>query len=83
MPPKRPSDAAPATPKKFKPDSHPIPPIISSPKKTSSPWSSSEEKKFLEAIDKIVKSSLWAELRAMMELERGARMGLDHIGMLW
>jgi len=61
MPPKRPSDTTPTTPKKSNPG--PIPPITSSPKKASSPWSSSEEQKFLEVIDKIVKASLWAELK--------------------
>jgi hypothetical protein len=79
MPPKRPSDSAPTTPKKPKPDSNPISPTTSSPKKTSSPWSNSEEKTFLEAIDKIVKLNLWAELKGDDEVgKRGANGVRSH-----
>jgi hypothetical protein len=79
MPPKGPSETTPTTPKKLKSESDPIPPITSSPKKTSSPWSNSEEKKFLEAIDKIVKLNLWAELKGDDEVgKRGANGVRSH-----
>jgi hypothetical protein len=75
MPPKRPSDSAPTTPKKLKSDSDSTP-TTSSPKKI---WSNSEEQKFLEAIDKIVKSSLWAELKGDEEVgKRGANGVRSH-----
>jgi hypothetical protein len=76
MPPKRPSETTPTTPKKPKSDSDPT---TSSPKKTSSPWSDSEEKKFLEAIDRIVKPNLWAELKGDDEVgKRGANGVRSH-----
>jgi len=76
MPPKRPSDSAPTTFKRPKPDSNPISPSTSSPKKT---WSNSEEQKFLEAIDKIVKLYLWAELKGDDEVgKRGANGVRSH-----
>jgi hypothetical protein len=76
MPPKRPSDVTPTTPKKVQSDSDPISPTAFSPKKT---WSNSEEKKFLEAIDRTVKMNLWAELKGGDEVgKRGANGVRSH-----
>jgi len=79
MPPKRPLDTLPSTPKKTKSDSDTTSPPTPSPKKTSSSWSASEEKKFLEKIDKIVKSNIWAELKFDDEVgKRGANGVRSH-----
>jgi len=76
MPPKRPADSAPTTPKKLKSDPDPISPTTSSPKES---WSDSEEQKFLEAIDKIVILNLWAELKGDDEVgKRGANGVRSH-----
>lgn len=79
MPPKRQSDSEsdPITPKKPKP--RPTSGDSGSAKKTSSSWSASEEKIFLEAIDRLVKSNLWAELKGDQEVgKRGANGVRSH-----
>jgi hypothetical protein len=79
MPPKRPSETIPTTPKKLKSDPNPIPPTYS-PKKT---WSNSEEQKFLEAIDQIVKLNLWAELKGDDEVGKRGANGVRSHRRLW
>jgi len=50
--------------------------VTTSPKKT---WSASEEKKFLEAIDKLMISGLWGELKSDDEVaKRGANGVRSH-----
>ena len=88
MQPKRPLDSKPIpeTPKKTKIEStNPISSATStptkaeaspSPKKTSSAWSPLEEQKFLEAIDRLVKIGLWAELKGDEDVARRGANGV-------
>jgi hypothetical protein len=79
MPPKRQNDEQPTTPKRPKLNPSTTSATSPSPKKPSSAWTASEERRFLEAIDRLVKGGLWAELKSDDEAgKRGANGVRSH-----